>query len=138
MDDVLIRISTALFLLLAASGAFAQRATADPMRPPVGIAADPATSADGKELQTSLVLQSVVIPAKGKPIAIIGGQQVRLGEKIGENRLVRLNEREAVLDGPGGVELLALTPLVEKSNDNQRDKNGNASAGKIVQRGGIR
>jgi len=58
----------------------------------------------------------VLIPKKGKPLAIISGQQVGLGERYGESRLVKLSEREAVLDGPSGVERLQLTPDVEKTN----------------------
>ena len=60
------------------------------------------------------VLQSVLIPKKGRPVAVIGGQQVRLGENYGESRLVRLSEREAVLEGPSGTERLSLTPGLEK------------------------
>jgi len=135
MDDILIRAAIALGLVLVGSSALAQRTASDPMRPPAGIVADPA--ADGKEVAISPVLQSVVIPVKGKPIAIIGGQQVRLGEKIGENRLVRLNEREAVLEGPGGAERLPLTPLVDKRNDNSGNNKNSASVAKSVRRGGI-
>ena len=47
---------------------------------------------------------------------MIGGQQVYLGEMYGESRLIKLSEREAVLEGPGGVERLMLTPGVEKTN----------------------
>jgi len=62
------------------------------------------------------VLQSVKIPKKGKPVAVIGGQQVRLGELYGDSRLIRLTEREAVLQGPAGTERLMLTPGIEKTN----------------------
>lgn len=137
MDDILVRVAIATGLVLVGASAFAQRTVFDPMRPPVGIVADPASAADGKELAVSPVLQSVVVPVRGKPIAIIGGQQVRLGEKIGENRLVRLNEREAVLEGPGGIERLSLTPLVDKRNDISGNNKNNASVAKSVRRGGI-
>ena len=62
------------------------------------------------------MLQSVKIPKKGKPLAVIGGQQVRLGEFYGDSRLIRLTEREAVLQGPAGTERLMLTPGIEKTN----------------------
>lgn len=137
MDDILVRVAIATGLVLVGPSALAQRTVFDPMRPSVGIVADPASAADGKELAVSPVLQSVVVPVKGKPIAIIGGQQVRLGEKIGENRLVRLNEREAVLEGPGGIERLSLTPLVDKRNDISGNNKNNASVAKSVRRGGI-
>jgi hypothetical protein len=90
----------------------AQTGMSDPTRPPLGISS-PAPEAG--EL-TGPVLQSVMIPKKGKPVAIIGGQQVRLGEKYGESRLTRLTEREAVLEGPAGIERLLLTPGIEKTN----------------------
>jgi len=51
--------------------------------------------------------------------------------------LVRLNEREAVLEGPGGAERLPLTPLVDKRNDNSGNNKNSASVAKSVRRGGI-
>jgi MSHA biogenesis protein MshK len=56
----------------------------------------------------------VLTPKKGKPTAVIGGQVVPLGGFVGEARLVRLSETEAVLEGPEGIERLYLTPDVEK------------------------
>lgn len=60
-------------------------------------------------------LQSVLLPQHGKPLAIISGRTVQLGERFGESRLVHLSEREAVLRGPDGVVRLYLTPGVGKS-----------------------
>ncbi len=103
---------TLTVLLFAAVSAPAQTLLNDPTRPPAGVlAAIPDTA-----VVTGPVLQSIVIPKKGKPIAVIGGQQVRLGGLYGESRLVRLTEREAVLDGPAGIEHLLLTPGIEKTN----------------------
>jgi len=45
---------------------------------------------------------------------VIGGKTVALGDSIGGAKLVRLNEREAVLQGADGVTHLYLTPDVEK------------------------
>lgn len=108
-----LRILYCLAAALAAAPAFAQSPLADPTRPPAGYAQDgdsPAAVVSGP------VLESVVIPKKGKPLAVISGRQVRLGEHYGESRLVRVNEREAVLDGPDGIERLPLTPGIEKTN----------------------
>ena len=81
-------------------------------RPPVGVRA-----AGGEPGEPAgPVLQSVLIPKSGRPLAVIDGQQVRLGERYGESRLVKLSEREAVLDGPNGSERLRLTPDVGKIN----------------------
>ena len=84
----------------------------DPTRPPVSVSS-PSLSTDA-ELASGPVLQSVKIPKKGKPVAVIGGQQVKLGELYGDSRLIKLTEREAVLEGPTGVEHLMLTPGIEK------------------------
>lgn len=106
------RIGALLFAGVASTGAWAQSVLADPTRPPVGIHAPASEAAE----VTGPVLQSVMIPKKGRPVAIIGGQQVRLGEMYGESRLVRLTEREAVLESASGVERLLLTPGIEKKN----------------------
>lgn len=99
-------------LLLAAATALAQAELADPTRPPAGLVAEETSS----EAATGPVLQSVLIPRKGRAVAVIGGQQVHLGEMYGESRLIKLTEREAVLEGPSGVERLMLTPGIEKTN----------------------
>jgi len=101
-----------LLLLCCALPAFAQSGLADPTRPPPSVAGE--AQAVGES--SGPVLQSVIIPKKGKPVALIGGQQVRLGGKYGDSRLIALSEREAVLEGPGGIERLYLTPGIEKTN----------------------
>lgn len=83
----------------------------DPTRPPAAwlardAAADPA--AGGRRLQT------VVLPRRGKPVAVIGGQRVALGEAYGEAKVIRITEKEVVLQGPEGREVLELVPEVEK------------------------
>ena len=104
----------ALLLLVASllpGVAAGQVPLADPTRPPAGIesGAVPAEVAGSQ-------LQSVLIPKKGTPVAVIGGQTVPLGGRYGDSTLVRISEREAVLEGPGGVERLLLTPAAEKTN----------------------
>ena len=110
MAGFLIRWSLCSALVLIAAPAMAQRVMADPTRPPGNVVMDSQAAVD----VSGPVLQSVLIPKKGRPVAVIGGQQVRLGENYGESRLVRLSEREAVLEGPSGTERLSLTPGVEK------------------------
>ena len=106
--------------LCPAPAAFAQARTQaplrDPTRPPAGVF----ESADAGELAGEKaggrVLQSVLIPRHGKPLAVIDGQTVRLGQRFGEARLIRVSEHEAVLDGSQGIERLQLTPGVGKAN----------------------
>ncbi|HEX6735650.1 MAG TPA: hypothetical protein VF096_12635 [Azonexus sp.] len=93
--------------LLLAGGALA----ADPTRPPEAWL-QPGAATAGSE--GGLRLQSVLLPQRGRPLAIIGGQTVPLGGRYGDATLVRVSEREAVLQGPDGVVRLYLTPDVDK------------------------
>lgn len=110
MADRMNRLVVLLTSFLAVFPALAQ-ALSDPTRPPPGLSADTPEAGE----VTSPLLQSVMIPKQGKPVALIGGQQVRLGQRYGERRLIRLTEWEAVLEGPAGIERLWLTPGIEKT-----------------------
>lgn len=90
----------------------AQSVLADPTRPPAGVF----LPGDEPAVLPAPVLQSVLIPEKGTPSAVIAGHLVALGGRYGESRLVRVSEHEAVLDGPDGRTRLRLTPAVEKTN----------------------
>ncbi|KFB67402.1 MAG: hypothetical protein CAPSK01_003161 [Candidatus Accumulibacter vicinus] len=110
MADCMNRLVVLLTSLLAVLPVLAETLS-DPTRPPPGLSADTPDA----EAVTGPVLQSVMIPKQGKPIALIGGQQVGLGQRYGERRLIRLTEWEAVLAGPAGIERLWLTPGIEKT-----------------------
>lgn len=101
-----------LVLCLAAAAASAQMA--DPTRPPAGWGGDGGQGTMPASTEPEFRLQSVMLPQHGKPLAIIGGQPVALGGKFGDATLVRLTEREAVLQGPDGLTRLYLTPDVNK------------------------
>ncbi len=90
----------------------AQGVLPDPTRPPPGFAEEGAVPV---EAVSGPVLESVMIPRKGRPVAIISGRMVRLGETWGSDRLIRLSEHEAVLEGASGGVHLRLTPDVEKT-----------------------
>ena len=91
----------------------AETLLADPTRPPPAFGAGASENAGPA---SATVLQSVLIPRQGKAQAMIDGRRVRLGEMHGDSRLVVLDERGAVLEGPQGRLVLPLTPGVEKSN----------------------
>jgi hypothetical protein len=105
------RLIPTLALLVLAGTAHAQ--LTDPTRPPATInfdGADPANAA----IYESSGLQSVILRKEGKPAALINGSVVELGGKVGEARLIRINEDNVVLRGPQGDETLRLIPAAEK------------------------
>lgn len=101
----------ALLALAGVAPAFAQMA--DPTRPPAEWAASAEGGATPGEA-VSLRLQSVKLPQRGKAVAVISGKTVVVGERLGDARLIRVTEHEAVLQGADGVTHLYLTPDVEK------------------------
>jgi MSHA biogenesis protein MshK len=92
---------------MAVSGAMAQVMT-DPTRPPPGVyAPESADKAAGAP-----VLQSVMITPTARS-AIIGGEEVKLGAKFGDARVIKITESEVVLRTTGGTETLKMYPGVE-------------------------
>ncbi len=112
-DLMSVRALLAMAMCCAAISAIAApEMLADPTRPPV--AAMGGDFASGADAATSR-LTSVVLPRHGgRPSAVISGQVVQLGGMVGEARLVRVTESEAVLEGPEGLERLYLTPEIDK------------------------
>ncbi|HEX5802037.1 MAG TPA: hypothetical protein VFY24_03360 [Azospira sp.] len=99
----------ALLLLGAPVGA-ADTPLDDPTQPPAGV-----VGADGSfAASAGFGLTSVFLPKKGRPFAVIDGQLVPLGGSVRGARLTRIAETGVVLEGPGGIERLYLTPDVEK------------------------
>ncbi len=100
-----------LALSLCVSLAFAQARIADPTQPPG------ATSATGEEANQSAErrLQLMLIPQRGKPKALIGEQEIRLGEDYGDSQLIKISEpeRKVLLKGASETEAFDLTPGVE-------------------------
>jgi MSHA biogenesis protein MshK len=79
----------------------------DPTRPPTGYAdTDVATAPAGP------MLQSVMITPTAKA-AIISGEMVKLGEKFGSAKLVKITESEVVLKDGDESQVLKLYPGVE-------------------------
>lgn len=108
--------------LVAAGAAWAESGMADPTRPPAAAVAPPSASAaatgaaagaaSGGAGDGEPVLQSVFLPKGWKPAALISGQRMAVGDKLGEARIWRISETEVVLRGPGGERHLYLNPAV--------------------------
>jgi MSHA biogenesis protein MshK len=98
-------------LAMPAAEAWAQEALPDPTRPPAGWASGQAAMPEG---YGGAMLQSVILPRRGKPAAVINGERVELGGKYGELRVVGISESEVILKGPAGEQVLKMVPEVEK------------------------
>lgn len=100
------------FLVASAWASIGHGQLADPTRPPAALTA-PAPDAPAAEAAAA-GLQSVIMRKNGKPAALINGEVVELGDKLGEAKLVKITEDAVVLRGPQGEETLRLTPAAEK------------------------
>ena len=97
----------AWLLLLCAIPVFsAAQELADPTRPPEEITGRPKAGGELNELQS-------VIISPTRRAAIIHGQTVELGGKVGDSRLIEVNESGVVLQGVKGLEVLTLFPNVK-------------------------
>lgn len=105
-----------LIVLVCLALAFSAHAqSTDPTRPPANWLAPVDSAGQSSDDNTGgLRLQSVLLPQGGRPVAVIGGKTVPLDSKVGSATLVRLTEREALLQGEDGVTHLYLTPDVQK------------------------
>lgn len=93
--------------LLAALPALAQ--LADPTRPPT---ASPETMSSPAAAPAAR-LQSVLI-APGRKVAVIDGRTVKLGERIGDARVVAISPAQVTLQKGAERQTLQLHPGIEK------------------------
>jgi len=80
------------------------QALVDPMRP--------ATELSGRTREETSDLQSIII-SPTRRAAIINGQTVELGGKVGDVKLIEVSERGVVLQGEKGRQVLTLFPNVK-------------------------
>ncbi|HSQ05105.1 MAG TPA: MSHA biogenesis protein MshK [Burkholderiales bacterium] len=115
-------------LMLAAGGAHAQVVN-DPMRPPSAYLERDAGSdtTSGR----ALVLQSVKISGAER-IAIVSGETVRQGDKLGSATVVKIADGEVVLKDGDTEQVLKLFPEIDKRAADKRagarDTRGTAAA----------
>ena len=99
---------TILLMLMASCLCQAQEVLPDPTRPP------PAATGEAGALLSGPVLQSVLLGKGRRPLAVISGQRVELGAQYGDALLTHISETEVVLQGPGGRQVLKMTPEAAK------------------------
>lgn len=116
-----VRIILLVFVaFLAANRLAIGQNLADPTRPPVvsePVSQQEATAPTGPQLQSVLISPT-------RRVAIISGQNVMLGEKFGDARVVKITENEVVLRNGQDVQVLKLFPDVQKNT-----KTGRAGSG---------
>ena len=96
------------FLLSTVPAIASAETLVDPTRPPALIATEQPGS-----VPAGPMLQSVLISPKRKE-AIIAGKTVRVGDKFGEARVIKISENEVVLRNGSEMQTLKLFPDVEK------------------------
>lgn len=92
----------------------------DPTRPPAALYAAPGSLSSAP--QSGPVLQSVFISA-AKKTAIINGQELKVGDKLGEARVARIAESEVVLQEGKSTQTLRLFPGMERQSSFNRAAN---------------
>ncbi len=109
-----VMLAAALLLGLPAVSCLAAQASAesaDPTRPPAAASPLPAVVSGAA---ASSGFQAIIRRPGKKPVALIKGEMVELGGKLNEATLIELSDTQAVLQGPGGKEVLRLTPAAGK------------------------
>ncbi len=81
----------------------------DPTRPPSAAAGLPG----GEKTGQSRTLQSVLI-APGRSVAVVDGEMVRVGSRLGDAQVVKIDESGVVLRSSGRTETLKLLPDVKR------------------------
>jgi MSHA biogenesis protein MshK len=113
MSRILLCVAGTLLAWAAQGAPFA-----DPTRPPDAAPGGPAPSGQspgGPRLESVLI-------APDRRVAVISGQQVRLGEKFGDGHVVRITESEVVIRSGEGTATLKLFPEAEKRLRTRREK----------------
>jgi MSHA biogenesis protein MshK len=108
--------SGVLAMLATAALAAGDAMLPDPTRPPDSMIGLSATGAPLVPAEPRL--QSVMIGSGGRS-AIIDGRQYKVGDKVGDARLVRISESEVVLSNSGGRQIMRLFPSVKQASKAQ-------------------
>ncbi len=130
MASSLIKLLLAGALLNAATPVLAVESLPDPTKPAVDI---PYESEAGKPAESVAVLvpkkeglQSIIISPQHRA-AVINGEMILLGGKIGDATLVEVNKKSVVLQGAQGKRVMELFPGVHISKAEDEFPAGNKS-----------
>lgn len=104
------RLSLVLAVSVGAGSVLAQ--VPDPTRPAASSVTQDAAGGVGAPAASGV--QTVILRRAGKSAAVINGQYVEIGGKLGDKRVLKISESEVVLMGGAGREVLKVTPAIEK------------------------
>lgn len=107
----------AILGIFFAGYALAVESLPDPTRPPASLSA---SVNHGPAVNAGPVLQSVLISA-GRRVAVISGQTVQTGGKVGDARVIRIAENEVVLANGKDLQTLKLFPGIEKQLETKNE-----------------
>lgn len=115
------KLATLVGALLLTCGAACAENLPDPTRPPAAV-----ENPSGEPVSEGL--QSIIRRDKGKPAAVINGEYVVLGGKVGDATLVEIGEDFVTLKSATGTETLRLLPGIEKTPASRSDAGKGARA----------
>jgi MSHA biogenesis protein MshK len=98
-----------IFMLMSMSLAVHAENLPDPTRPPANLDGGATLTA-----QPSGPALQVIRTINGRRSAMISGQEVKSGSKLGDAVVMRIDEDRVLLRGPDGIQTLKLFPEVEK------------------------
>ncbi|GEM_PF-947909 len=84
----------------------------DPTRPAGALLSPDAEAAVAAPVASGV--QTVILRSGGKSAAVINGQYVEVGGKLGDKKVLLISESEVVLKGENGREVIRVTPDIEK------------------------
>lgn len=108
--------SAVFLLMLAVLIGAASAQVPDPTRPADAPVVTPGAtgSSGGSATPAESGVQTVILRPGGKSAAVINGQYVEVGGKLGDKRVLKITESEVVLKGESGREVIKVTPAIEK------------------------
>lgn len=113
-NDTGMKIVGGLALIAALTASHAQ-ALPDPTKPPAGIDKLLAAPGDAATAEPAAAgLQAIIRRQGTRPAAVINGEYVVLGGRLGEAQVVAIGDDTVTLKSASGTETLKLAPDVDK------------------------
>lgn len=93
--------------------ALAPAQVSDPTRPSDATASH-AVAGEKSVVEMKGGLQATIVRPGGQSVALINGQYVKVGDTLGEQRVLAIADNQVVLKGETGREVIKLIPSIDK------------------------